>query len=70
MNPEIVVALLSLIGTLCGSLTGVLLSSKLVNYRLEQLEHMVGALGGMKERVALVEQSVKSAHKRIEALGK
>ena len=68
MNPEIVVALLSLIGTLCGSLTGVLVSGKLTNYRLEQLEHVVEELKGLKERVSVVEQSVKSAHKRIDAL--
>ena len=68
MNPEIVVALLSLLGTLCGSLTGVLVSGKLVNYRLEKLEHLVEELQGLKERMTAAEQSVKSAHKRIDAI--
>jgi coenzyme F420-reducing hydrogenase delta subunit len=67
VNPEIIVALLSLFGTLCGSLAGVLVSNKLTNYRLEQLEHVVEELRGVKERVTVVEQSAKSAHKRIDA---
>ena len=38
---EIIVALIALIGTLCGSLGGVLVSSKMTNYRLLQLENKV-----------------------------
>lgn len=36
---EIIVALISLIGTLGGSLGGILVSSKLTAYRLQQLEN-------------------------------
>ncbi|MGI6498142.1 MAG: hypothetical protein ACOX0U_04890 [Oscillospiraceae bacterium] len=68
MSPEIIVALLSLSGTLFGSLTGVLVSNKLTNYRLEKLEQVVEELRGVKERVTVVEQSAKSAHKRIDAV--
>ena len=35
---DIIVALIALIGTLCGSLGGVLVSSKMTNYRLLQLD--------------------------------
>ena len=38
MSTEIVISLLSLFGTLGGSLGGILVSSKLTNYRIEQLE--------------------------------
>ena len=46
MDSNIIVAILSLIGTLGGSLGGILVSSKLTAYRLEQLEAMVAALEG------------------------
>lgn len=35
---DIIVALIALIGTLGGSLGGILVSSKMTNYRLQQLE--------------------------------
>ena len=34
MNAEIIIALISLLGTLAGSLGGILVSSKLTNYRI------------------------------------
>ena len=41
MNSEVLIALLSLAGTLIGSFGGIITSSKLTNYRLEQLERKV-----------------------------
>lgn len=41
MEPTIVVGLLSLAGTLVGSLAGVLASNKMAMYRIEQLEEKV-----------------------------
>ena len=38
---EIIIALLSLVGTLGGSLGGIIISSKMTNYRLMQLEQRV-----------------------------
>ena len=35
---DVIVACLSLIGTLIGSLSGILVANKLTNYRIEQLE--------------------------------
>lgn len=55
MQPEIVVALLSLIGTLAGSLLGVLASNKLTNYRIEQLEKKVAAHNKVIERTYKLE---------------
>lgn len=68
MSAEIIVAVLSLAGTLCGSLLGVLASSRLTNYRLEQLEKKVDKHNSLVERMSIVEASVKSAHKRIDGL--
>ncbi len=41
MSDGVIVGLLSLVGTLIGSLCGILVANKLVNYRLEQLEKKV-----------------------------
>ena len=38
MSTEIIVALLSLLGTAIGSLAGIMAANKLVVYRIEQLE--------------------------------
>ena len=46
----IIVAALSLVGTLGGSLGGVLVSSKLTLYRIEQLEKKVQAHNGLVEK--------------------
>ena len=55
MQPEIVVALLSMIGTLAGSLIGVLASNKLTNYRIEQLEDKVAKHNSLVERTYKLE---------------
>ena len=38
MNTEIIICLISLLGTFTGSLIGAYTSSKLTNFRLEQIE--------------------------------
>ena len=68
MEPEIVVALLSAVGTLIGSLGGILVSNKMTNFRLNKLEEKVDKHNHLVERMATVEQSVKSAHHRIDEL--
>ena len=68
MAPEIIVGLLSLAGTLAGSLLGVVTSNRLTGYRLEQLERKVDKHNTLVERMALVEVSAKSAHKRLDEL--
>lgn len=68
MEPEITVALLSAAGTVLGSLLGILASSRLTAYRLEQLEAKVNKHNNLIERMTRVEQSVKSAHHRIDEL--
>ena len=44
MDSTVICALVSLVGTLGGSLGGIVVSSKLTAYRIEQLEHRVGKL--------------------------
>lgn len=51
MSSEIVVGGLSLIGTLIGTIGGILASNKLTLYRLEQLEAKVNAHNNLIERM-------------------
>lgn len=55
MNTELLTALLSLIGTLAGSTGGILISNRLTNYRIEQLEKRVERLAAVDARVSLLE---------------
>lgn len=65
---EIIIAVLSLLGTAAGSLGGVMRANKLVSYRIEQLEKKQDRHNGLIERMVAVEQSCKSAHKRIDEI--
>ncbi|MEF9895923.1 MAG: hypothetical protein RSJ41_06130 [Clostridia bacterium] len=65
MTDAVLVAVVSGAFTLIGSCAGVLRANKLTNYRIEQLEDKVDKFGELTERVVVVEQSAKSAHKRI-----
>ncbi len=58
MNTELVIALLSLAGTLLGSLFGILAANRLTNYRLGQLEEKVNKHNNMMERLFHLEQDV------------
>ena len=66
MSTEVIVALVAFLGTVVGSLGGVIASARLTTYRIEQLEKRVEKHNSVVERVTLVEQSTKSAHHRID----
>jgi hypothetical protein len=77
MSETIIVAILSLAGTVIGSLLGILASNKLVIYRIEQLEKKVEKHNGVLERVysletnnAVVEEDLKVINHRIDDLEK
>lgn len=63
-------AVYSLIGTIIGSLAGILVSNKLTAWRLEQLEKKLDKYADsqddMKLRLIRVEDSTKSAHHRLD----
>ena len=65
MNTEIIVALLALAGTLIGSGGGVLVSSKLTNYRLQQLENRVAEHNNYARRMPVVEEQIKVINHRV-----
>lgn len=77
MSDTVVVAMLSLVGTLCGSLFGILTANKLTNYRIEQLEAKVEKHNKVIERVynlekneAVMTEEIKVANHRIQDLEK
>lgn len=68
MGTEIIVAGLSLTGTILGSFAGIMTANKLTVYRIEQLEKKVEKHNNLAERMIMVEQSTKSAHHRLDEL--
>ncbi len=56
MNETIIVSLISLIGTLGGTLGGILVSNKLTTYRIEQLEKKVETHNKVIDRVYELEK--------------
>lgn len=58
MQPEVIVGLLSLCGTLIGTLGGIIATSKLTNYRLQQLEQKVSQHNNLIDRMYRVEARV------------
>lgn len=55
MPTEVIVSLISIAGTVCGSFFGVIASSKLTQYRIEQLEKKVQAHNSLVERTYKLE---------------
>ena len=68
MDTDIIVAGISLLGTLGGSLGGILVSSKMTAYRLQQLEARVAEHNNFARRTPVVEEQIKVINHRIEDL--
>lgn len=66
MQSEIIIAVLSFAGTLCGSLGGM----KLMSYRIEQLERKVDKHNNFAERIPVIEEKIAVANHRIDDLEK
>lgn len=68
MDNTVIVALISLVGTLGGSLGGILVSSKLTAYRIEQLEKKVEEHNKFARRMPLVEQRLDEIEQNVNEL--
>ena len=75
MTETVVVAIISLAGTLFGSLGGIVASGKLTGYRIDRLEeqvkkhnNVIERMFKIEERTAVVEEQIKVANHRIEDL--
>lgn len=68
MNTEIIIALISLIGTLGGSLGGILVSSKMTNYRIGQLEKKQEKYNNLIERTFKLEERMEVSDEKIKVI--
>lgn len=75
MSTEVICALIALGGSLAGSFGGIIVSSKLTSYRIEQLEKKVEKHNNLVERVykleqheAVTDEKIAVANHRIEDL--
>lgn len=77
MDSTVIVGVLSLIGTLVGSLGGIMTANRLTNYRIQQLEKKVEKHNSVIERVyilekheAVIDEEIKTANEKIDNLAK
>lgn len=77
MDSTVIIALISLFGTFIGTLGGILTTSRLTNYRVEQLEKQVAKHNSIVERTYALEtraevqeKELKYANERIDDLEK
>ena len=68
MDGALIAGLVSACASVIGTFGGILVSSKLTNYRLQRLEERVNKHNNLIERMYKVEDSTKSAHHRIDEL--
>ena len=68
MSETIIIAIISLLGTLFGTLGGIVASSKMTTYRIEQLEKKVEKHNNLVERVYRLEDNDKLLDQKIDAL--
>ena len=68
MDNEIIVALVAFAGTLIGTFGGILTSSKLINYRIEQLEKKVDKHNNFAQRIPVIGEQIKDTNHRLDGL--
>lgn len=68
MDSTVIVALISLAGTLIGSLGGIVVSGKLTAYRIQQLENRVSEHNHFARRMPVIEEQIKVINHRISDL--
>ena len=75
MTDTVILAALSLLGTLLGTFGGILTANKLTNYRIEQLEKKVEKHNQVIDRVykielheAVVDEEIREANNKIHRL--
>lgn len=66
MSETIVVAILSLLGTIIGSALGVAVESNLMKYRISELEKKVDKHNNLIERMYRAEESIEILKTEIE----
>lgn len=77
MSETIIVALLSLVGTILGTFGGILTASKLTNYRIEQLEkkvekhnHVIERVYELEKQEAVMDEEIRNMSHQIKGFTK
>lgn len=70
MPSEVIVGLLSLLGTLIGSITAILVSNKLTIYRIDNLEAEVKKWNQVKERTFNLEKEEEVLCEKIKVINR
>ena len=68
MTSEIIVAVIAALGGLSGSVIGMVRASRLVNYRIDQLEKKVDAYEKAKDHLCGLEEKVEALQEQVRAL--
>lgn len=68
MDGATISGLFALIGTLAGTFGGIMTSTKLTNYRLEQLEKKVEAHNNLAEKVIVLQDTDKMLQEKIDSV--
>ena len=68
MSETVIVALISLLGTLGGTFGGIITANKLTNYRIEQLEKKVEAHNKVVERTYKLEKEQEVEEEKIKVI--
>lgn len=68
MKTEILIALLSLLGSVIGTFGGIVASSRITAYRIEQLEKKVDEHNQFARRMPVVERDIEVINHRIKDL--
>ncbi len=70
MESSVLVAIIALIGTITGSISGIMIANRLSNYRIEQLEikldKYIQKMDELKEKVLVLEQTVNNLTDKLE----
>lgn len=67
---DIAVALIALFGTMIGTFGGILTSSKLTNYRIQQLENKVEKHNNFATKIPIIQVELDDLKGRVEHLEK
>jgi outer membrane murein-binding lipoprotein Lpp len=63
-----ITGIISVISSFLATFGGIIVSSKLTTYRIEQLEKKIEKLADVAERVSLIEERFKTMNARIDSL--
>ena len=65
MDGTVITGVLALVGTLAGTFGGILTSTKLMNYRIEQLEKRFDQISTLGEKVTMLEGNDKLMDEKL-----